>query len=303
MSTEKQALPDLSDIDACYDYCRAVTHRHGPNFSVGFRFLPPAKRRAVYATYAFCRFADDMADEVGRGDPARLLDTWERALEHCYVGIADHPILVALSDAAGRFNIPREPFHRLIDGCRMDLVRDRYDTFDELLVYCDHVATTISELSLSIFGWTDQRTPEWGRNLSTALQLTNIIRDVSEDLTRGRVYLPQEDLKRFTMTENDLTRDGDREKFRALMTFQVGRAVDYFANAREVVGAVEQDSRLAVGLMGGVYYEIVRRIGKNVDAVLERRVALSSFEKVSLATRMSVRARLHRAGFTSPPSW
>lgn len=303
MSTDKQILPDLSDIDACYDYCRDVTHRHGPNFSVGFRFLPPVKRRAVYATYAFCRFADDMADEVGRGDPARLLDTWELALEHCYIGIADHPILVALSDAANRFDIPSEPFHRLIDGCRMDLVRDRYETFEELLVYCDHVATTISELSLSIFGWTDERTPEWGRNLSTALQLTNIIRDVTEDLTRGRVYLPQEDLQRFSMTEHDLTHNGDREKFRAFMTFQVDRAVDYFENARDVVGAVELDSRLALGLMGGVYHEIVRRIGRNVDAVLEKRVALSSFEKVSLATRMSVRAWLHRAGIAPPPSW
>ena len=294
---------DLSDLGACYDYCRDVTHRHGPNFSVGFRFLPPGKRRAVYATYAFCRFADDMADEADRGEPDQLLDSWQTALERCYVGVADHPILVALSHAAERYDIPAEPFHRLIDGCRMDLVKDRYDTFDDLLVYCDHVAGTISELSLAIFGWSDPRTPDWGRDLSTALQLTNIIRDVTEDLGRGRIYLPLEDLERFSCGEEELAGQGDPERFDALMQFEVARILDYFTRARDVVGAVEPDSRLAVGLMGGVYYGIAKRIASDVSAVQRGRVALTAAGKVMLALSMQVRTWLHLARLGPPPTW
>lgn len=299
----KHDYPDLDNVDACYAYCRKVTHKHGPNFSVGFRFLPSDKRRAVYATYAFCRFADDMADEVGTGDPEQLLDRWAGALDRCYADTVDHPILAALSDAIHRFDIPREPFHRLIDGCRMDLVKTRYETFDELLIYCDHVASTISELSLAIFGWSDPCTPEWGRNLSTALQLTNIIRDVSEDYRRGRVYIPQEDLRTFKCTDAVFGGEGDPERFRHLMDFQVERALGYFARARSIVGAVEPDSRLAVALMGGVYHRIAAKIGRDVSAVLRRRVVLSNREKLQLMMSLSYRTILHRAGIAPAPAW
>jgi 15-cis-phytoene synthase len=292
-----------TDLDACYDYCRAVTHRHGPNFSVGFRFLPVAKRNAVYAVYAFCRFADDMADEVGKGDPKQLLDAWDHALESCYNGVADHPILVALSHSAQLFDIPAEPFHRLIEGCRTDLVKVRYETFDNLLVYCDQVATTISELSLSIFGWNDPQTPELGCNLSTALQLTNIIRDVAEDFGRGRIYLPLEDLRRFEVGEDELDGSGSRDRFRALMDFQVKRALEYFEGARGIVGVVEPDSRLAVALMGGVYYDIAQKIKRDVEAVLSERVALSIGDKVQLAAKMFGWNLVHKMGLAAPPVW
>ncbi len=296
-------LPALSDLRACYDYCRTVTHRYGPNFSVGFRVLPQAKRRAVYATYAFCRFADDIADEERGGDPAELLDDWESALDRCYRGETDHPVLVALADAAQRFDIPAEPFHRLIDGCRMDLTITRYETFDDLLVYCDKVASTISEMSLAIFGWRDENSHELGRHLSTALQLTNITRDVAEDWRRGRVYLPQEELRRFNCPVEDLGRDSPTDEFRALMHFQVDRALGYFQNARPLPDAIMADSRAAVVLMGGVYKQIAERIGSDVGAVLRKRVGMSGFEKLAYALRIAVQDRLNRAGLAPKVGW
>lgn len=297
------AVHDLNDLDACYRYCRDVTHRYGPNFSIGFRFLPQAKRNAVYATYAFCRFADDIADEATKADPARLLGAWERSLERCYDGYADHPILVALADAIERFPIRASSFQRLIEGCRMDLTVARYETFDDLLVYCDRVATTISEMSLAIFGWADPRTEEWGENLSTALQLTNVARDVAEDYRRGRIYLPQEDLERFRCPESALAGPLARPEFVALMRFQVRRILDYFARACPITGAVHRDARVAVALMGGVYERIAQKIGSDASAVLRKRVGLTLGEKASLVIAARVRGWLHRARLVSPPTW
>jgi phytoene synthase len=297
------AVPNLNDPGSCYRYCREVTHRYGPNFSIGFRFLPREKRNAVYATYAFCRFADDIADEAGRSEPPKLLDAWERSLERCYAGFADHPILVALADAVRKFPIQARSFQRLIEGCRMDLAISRYRTFGDLLVYCDRVATTISEMSLAIFGWDDPRTQEWGEHLSTALQLTNIVRDVAEDYRRGRVYLPQEDLERFQCPESALAGPPARPEFVELMEFQVGRIEDYFARARPLASAVRQDSRVALALMGGVYERIARKIGSDVRAVLSRRVVLTPREKMSLILAMWVRGWMHWTGLAPPPAW
>jgi phytoene synthase len=296
-------VPDLGDLDGCYRYCRDVTHRYGPNFSIGFRCLPRAKRNAVYATYAFCRFADDIADQTEVADPRGLLDAWERSLERCYDGHADHPILAALADAISRYPIRARSFRRLIEGCRMDLTVTRYETLDDLLVYCDRVATTISEMSLAVFGWEDPRTTEWGEKLSTALQLTNIARDVAEDYRRGRIYVPQDDLERFKCPESALAGPPVRPEFVELMRFQVRRILDYFARSRPVTGAVHADSRVAVALMGGVYERIARKIGADISAVLRRRVGLTLGEKASLVIAAQVRGWVHRAGLGLPPSW
>ncbi|HEX8152165.1 MAG TPA: squalene/phytoene synthase family protein, partial [Thermoanaerobaculia bacterium] len=201
------------NVDRAYAYCRRIAHQHGANFSVGFRFLPRRKRRAVYAAYAFCRMADDIADEgwsvipveagvipsevegspsrIEAGDPSTslgmtrtttldLLDEWQRELDAAYAGTPAHPITIALSDALQHFDIPKRAFVELIDGCRQDLVKTRYETFAELLHYCDLVASTISDISLSIFGYKSGEAIGYGRKLSTALQLTNGTRDVGD---------------------------------------------------------------------------------------------------------------------------
>jgi 15-cis-phytoene synthase len=303
MSNGSPDQPRLDDMGACYDYCRSITLHHGPNFSVGFRLLPPSKQRAVYATYAFCRFADDIADEMHAGNPGRLLDDWESGLERCYRGDIDHPILVALADAISRFGIPKEPFLRLIEGCRMDLTIQRYPTFDDLLGYCDKVAGTISEMSLAIFGWKNQACHEYGRDLSTALQLTNIARDVSEDWGKGRVYLPQEDLDRFDCPESDLGQRVASPSFRRLMEFQVQRITEYFNAARPLADVVNPDARVAVVLMGGVYKRIADRIGQDVTAVLRERVGMTSLEKLQYALGIQLQYLMSRVNLAAPPTW
>ncbi|MCU1246703.1 MAG: hpnD [Acidobacteria bacterium] len=286
-------------IDGAYDLCRAVTHKHGANFSVGFRFLPPEKRRAVYAAYAFCRWADDIADEpdattslpgtiaadAGSAPvdvPTRLaaLDAWQRELDAAYDGTPSHPITIALSDALQHFAIPRSAFVALIDGCRLDMVKTRYETFEELLHYCDLVATSISDISLAIFGYRTEAALAYGRNLSTALQLTNVTRDVGDDLARDRIYLPREELQRFGVSESDLAERSPGPRMRALLEFQIARAESYFRAAEPLLKELAFDARFPTLLMGGVYATVLAKIRKDPLIVIRKRLRLTALQKV-----------------------
>src|SRR5687767_10882522 len=180
-SIDPTPAQDTSLVEQAYRFCRQITHKHGANFSVGFRFLPRVKRRAVYAAYAYCRWADDIADE-GATDLLGKLDDWERELDRCYAGTPSHPITVALADSLRHFAIPKQAFIALLDGCRQDQTKTRYESFAELRQYCDLVATSISDISLSIFGFSTPSARLHGRDLATALQLTNVIRDIGDDL-------------------------------------------------------------------------------------------------------------------------
>lgn len=265
--------------------CESITKKAGANFSVGFRFLPSGKRRAVYAAYAFCRLADDLADESAPTDAPGLLARWEEELERTYSGSPGHPVGLALADALARYPIPKAAFAGLIDGCRDDLTIRRYPTFDALMVYVAKVAWTISDISLSIFGPLPGRSAEAfdrGRDLATALQLTNICRDVGDDLPRGRVYLPAEDLDRFGVREEEILARTATPQFRALMDFECARARAAFERARDLPSLLEEDSRLAVALMGGVYSEVLGKVAADPAVVLERRVALSLREKLAV---------------------
>lgn len=268
-------------IDEAYRFCRNITHRYGANFSVGFRFLPHAKRNAVYATYAWCRYADDIADEPGERKEERL-DEWQRELDECYAGRPHHPITVALTDAATRFPIPKSGFEALLAGCRQDMVKTRYATFDELLHYCDLVASSISDLSLSIFGYRSAEAPVWGRSLSTALQLTNVTRDIGDDLPRDRIYIPAEELERFGVTEDDLSERRETTAVRELILFQVERARGYFKGAEPLLGDLDFDARFPTLLMGGVYAEVLREIEKEPFLPLHRRLSLPLHRKVGV---------------------
>ncbi len=264
------------ELDDAYALCRQVAHRSGPNFSVGFRFLPPPKRRAVYATYAFCRFVDDIVDEDPGADVRQRVDRWQEELERCYQGQPTHPITLALADVAKRYPVPKESFAGLIEGCRMDLVKKRYATYEELLVYSDLVATTISTMSLSIFGYKDETAIDRGRDLATAFQLTNILRDVGEDAAeKDRIYLPKEELDRFGVTEKDLKERRATPAFTELMRFQVERVRGYYRRAEPLLDLIESDSRRCTSLMGTVYCRILEKIETLGYPVLERRVGLS----------------------------
>ncbi|HUP45880.1 MAG TPA: phytoene/squalene synthase family protein [Thermoanaerobaculia bacterium] len=267
------------NADAAYAECRRIAHRHGANFSVGFRFLPRVKRRAVYAAYAWCRRADDIADEPGQ-NVAQRLDEWQRELDSCYAGIPSHPITIALADALHHFAIPKSAFIALVDGCRQDIWKKRYETFDELLHYCDLVATSISDISLSIFGYRSDAAAGHGRNLATALQLTNVTRDVGDDLSRDRIYIPGEELRRFGVTEEDLFRRSEDERVRTLIEYQIDRAEGYFRAAEPLLGELAFDARFPTLLMGGIYATVLAKLRKDPLIAIRRRLSLSPLQKV-----------------------
>ena len=285
-------------IDESYAACRAIAHRSGANFSVGFRFLPRRKRQAVYAAYAFCRWADDIADEpcevaAGRsqvpGTDAVLerLDAWQQELQRCYSGSATHPITIALADALRDFPIPKSAFLALIEGCRQDMVKTRYATFEELLQYCELVASSISDISLAIFGYRSDAAIGYGRKLSTALQLTNVTRDVGDDLARDRIYIPQEDLRRFGVSERDLIERSDNDRVRSLIEFQIARAETFFREAEPLLRELSFDARFPTLLMGGIYATVLAKLRKDPLVVIRKRLSLSRMQKLLVVgTRM-----------------
>jgi phytoene synthase len=287
-----------------YDYCRAITHKHGANFSVGFRFLPSVKRRAVYAAYAYCRVADDIADEavgswqlaVGGSETGETdvsssrepttaerelaLDAWQRELDACYEGRPTHPVTIALADALRHFAIPKSAFVALIDGCRQDMVKTRYETFAELLHYCELVASSISDISLAIFGYRTDRALAYGRSLATALQLTNVTRDIGDDVTRDRVYLPAEELRRFGVEEREIVEHAENDRVRQLVEFQIDRAEGYFREAEPLLRELAFDARFPTLLMGGVYATVLAKLRRQPMLAVRERIRLSSLQKM-----------------------
>jgi 15-cis-phytoene synthase len=270
------------NVDEAYDHCRAITHKHGGNFSVGFRFLPAVKRRAVYAAYAFCRVADDIADEGSDSVEQKLiaLDEWQRELDAAYEQRPTQLITVALADALQHFAIPKSAFIALIDGCRQDMVKTRYETIDELLHYCDLVATSISDISLSIFGYRSEQALVYGRNLSTALQLTNVTRDIGDDVKRDRIYIPAEELRQFGVEEREISEHAQNDRVRKLIEFQIARAERYFREAEPLLRELDFDARFPTLLMGGVYATVLARLRKDPLLAVRSRLSLSRFQKL-----------------------
>ena len=291
MTSEALPLPVSPTVDEAYAFCRTIAHKYGSNFSVGFRFLPPVKRRAVYAAYAWCRWADDIADEPSDSSASVLdrLAAWQGEVDATYAGRPSHPITLALADALQHFAIPKSAFVALVDGCRQDMVKTRYETFDELLQYCELVASSISDISLAIYGYRTPAAIDYGRNLATALQLTNVTRDVADDLDRDRIYLPQEELRRFGVTERDLFDRRDSEAMRRLIEFQIERAASYFRAAEPLVGELSFDARFPTLLMGGVYATVLTKLRRDPLVVLRKRLSLSRVQKIIVVARRLIR--------------
>ena len=248
-------VPTERDVTAVRGFVRRLAHRRGANFSLGFRLLPADKRRAVYAAYAACRIPDDIVDEPGRHSGpdgvGEQLEAWAAEIEATYVGNPSQPATRALAEVLEQFPIPKHAFLGLVEGCRMDLETTRYASFGALERYCELVAVTISDISLAIFGTVGEEARERGRDLAMALQLTNICRDVGEDAGRGRLYLPEDEVRRFGM-DGDAILAGRFEPsaYGRLMTFQCKRARDYFRQANPLPGLLQRDSRAAVRVTG-----------------------------------------------------
>jgi phytoene synthase len=280
------------ELTAAYDHCQALTRREAKNFYYGFMLLPAPKRRAIYAAYAFARECDDIVDADLPADEASVrLAAYRESLDRCLGGHPQGLVFAALKDAVDRYDIPHAYFYQLIEGVETDLTVQRYATFEELKRYCYLVASVVGLISVEIFGYRgDEQPREHAVDLGMALQLTNILRDVQEDLERDRIYLPQDELARFGCGESDLREGAATEPFRQLMAFQVARARDYFRSGRLLFPYLRRRARACVGVMAGIYGTILDDIEREPEAVLSRRLSLSAGQKLALAGRELVRS-------------
>ena len=276
-----------SDLDRAYEYCRSLTKERARNFYYAFITLPPAKRRAIYAVYAFCRLCDDATDDfIEAEEKLRRVAEQRDLLAGACSGDPRGQVYVALEDAVQTFRIPAELMEDVIRGVEMDISKTRYATFEELREYCYRVASSVGLICIEIFGYNDSRAVEYAVDLGLAMQLTNILRDVEEDLERDRVYLPQDELSRFGCTEEDLFRGAVNDNFRDLMRFQVERAREYFRKGRQLMPLLSPRSRACPAVLHGTYSRILDRIEASGYNVFGRRVGLSTREKLLLMARL-----------------
>ncbi|HEB98167.1 MAG TPA: squalene synthase HpnD [Thiotrichales bacterium] len=277
------------------EYCQQQAAAAGSSFYYSFRFLPPDKRRAITALYAFCRAVDDVVDECTEPAVARAkLDWWREEIERCFEGRPQHPITRALRPQLDRYNLPQEYFLEIIDGMAMDLDHHRYADFSELALYCYRAAGVVGLLSAEIFGYRNRRTLKYAEQLGTALQLTNIIRDVREDAARGRIYLPQDELARFGVDPRDLLAFHATPAFRKLMAFQADRARSYYDRALETLPEEDRYRHRSGLIMAAIYRATLDEIERDGFRVLEHRVSLTPLRKLWIAWR-TARAEKRRA--------
>jgi phytoene synthase len=263
------------------------------SFYYSFSFLPRRKRNALKTVYAFCRTTDDIVDNVQDvNSKIEVLRKWRNELELGLTGKSTYQILNQLSDITKKFRIPVIHFYELLKGVEMDLVKNRYETFDELKEYCYLVASTVGLMSLGIFGHRNERTKEYAVNLGIALQLTNIIRDVGIDAKYGRVYIPQEDLRRFGYTEAELYSSRYSKQFKELMEFEAQRAEEYFLKAKESLPTEDRRVMFAAKIMERIYYHTLLRIEEADYNVFDKKVALPRFLQFAIAVKYWIKQRM-----------
>ena len=280
------------------EYCQQRTAASGSSFYYSFLFLPPEQRRAITALYAFCREVDDVVDEVTEDRVARLkLDWWRQQVALAFEGAATaaggetpHPVTRALGPAIAAFSLPRLPFDEIIDGMQMDLDYNRYDTFTDLRLYCHRVAGAVGLLSARIFGYSNPSTLDYADRLGIALQLTNIVRDVVEDAQRNRIYLPLEDLTRFAVAEDDLIRRREGPAVQALITFEIDRAEQHYAEALALLPPEDRRAQRTGLIMAAIYRTLLAEIRAGGAKVLTERTSLTPLRKLWIAWKTS-RAR------------
>jgi phytoene synthase len=268
------------------EYCRQKTSASHSSFAASFRFLEPERRQAITALYAYCREVDDAVDECSDpGVAAAKLAWWRSEVDALYAGQPTHPVTQALATALPRFNLPAEHLQEIIDGMEMDLHQTRYADFKALHLYCYRVASVVGLLAAEIFGYTDRRTLKYAHDLGLAFQLTNIIRDIGEDARRGRIYLPQDELARFGVSEADILASRHSDNFTTLMEFQAERARDYYQRALAELPAADRKAQRAGLIMAAIYRTVLDEVAKDGFHVLDRRLSLPPARKLWIAVR------------------
>ncbi len=267
-----------------HDYCQTKAAGSGSSFYYSFLFLPPERRRAITALYAFCREVDDVVDECTDTAVARMkLSWWRKEVNAIYHGTPQHPVARALAEVATRFNLSEERLNEIIDGMQMDLDYNRYPDFDTLKLYCHRVASVVGLLSAELFGYQDRRTLEYAANLGMAFQLTNIIRDVGEDARRNRIYLPLDEIGRLGASESDILQSRETDGFRRLIEFQIERALGFYRDAFAMLPAQDRRAQRPGLVMAAIYQTTLDEIRRDGCHVLTRRTSLTPVRKLWIA--------------------
>jgi 15-cis-phytoene synthase len=268
------------------EYCQQKAAASGSSFYYSFLFLPPERRRAITALYAFCREVDDVVDETGETQlAAAKLAWWRSELANLYAGRPQHPVTRALQEHKDKFALTAERLNQIIDGMEMDLTQTRYLDWRALERYCDLVAGVVGLLAAGIFGYRNPRTLEYARNLGIAFQLTNIIRDVGEDARKNRIYLPMDELKRFNVPAADLLNAKETPQFKALMKFQEERARGFYESALAALPAEDRRAQRPGLVMAAIYKALLAEIERDGFRVLAQRTSLTPLRKFWIAWR------------------
>jgi phytoene synthase len=289
-------MTDNARLAASYRFCRQMAQRSHSSFYACFLLLPAAKRRAMDALYAFMRHTDDLGDsERPAVERAAVLAQWRQQFQQALAGQgladvqpADTPgaqLLPAVADTVARYGIPPEHLVAVIDGQVMDLEPARYETFDDLVVYCERVASAVGLACIYIWGFRDPAALEPARQCGIAFQLTNILRDLDEDLARGRLYLPLADLRACDYSPEEMFDRQVDERFLRLVALEVDRARQLYADAARLSQWLEPEGRRIFGMMNAVYRRLLEKVARGAPQLLQQRVRLNRFEKLGIALR------------------
>jgi phytoene synthase len=273
-------------------YCTSQVNRSRSSFRLGFLLLNSERRQAIHALYAFCREVDDIVDDAtDSGSASEQLNRWRDEIRALYKGQPSHPVTVALLPAIRGYQLSQNHFLAIIEGMEMDLQKSRYANFDELYSYCYRAAGAVGLLAAAIFGFKDPHTEEYAEAMGIALQLTNILRDVGEDLARGRIYIPQDELSRFGLNDNTLSDPNYHAELTALLQFQQQRAREYYHKALTLLPAVDRKAQLSGLAMGAIYHALLNEIVHQNYPVLNRKVRITTFQKLLAITQYMLRRR------------
>jgi 15-cis-phytoene synthase len=274
-------------------YVQEKAAASGSSFYYAFLFLPPLRRAAITAFYAFCREVDDVVDEARDASVAATkLAWWQAEVQRAYAGQASHPVMLALMPLAADYGISAAQLQAIIRGCQMDLEQTRYLDFAALQQYCHLVAGVVGEVAAQIFGRSQPQTTQYAHTLGQALQLTNIIRDVGEDASRGRIYIPINEMQRFDVKAHEVLKCIPSARFSALMAFQAERAQGLYAQALAMLPDADRRSQKPGLMMASIYRTLLTRIEARGFPVLTERVRLSPLRKFWLAWQVQALGRM-----------
>ncbi len=267
------------------DSAKQIAKNSKSSFYYAFNLLPNEKRDAMNTVYAFCRQTDDIVDQENEPDDLKYekLHKWRVELEKALNGYSEYVLLNRLGKTIRQFNIPIDPFFELVKGMEMDLQKKRYLTFDDLKLYCYRVASTVGLMCIEIFGYKHKSAKDFAVDLGIALQLTNILRDVKKDSLNGRIYLPQEDLKKFNYSDGDIAAENYNGDFKKLMFYEAGRAENYFIKATRDLNLDDKYSMFAARAMQHIYHKLLEKIIEADFDVYNNNIKVNKFEKVGIA--------------------